>query len=141
MYNSYPYQPYQAYQAYQNYQPPIPQTYQQPSGAVQTPIVWITSEDAVRNYPVSPGGSVLFMNETEPYMYMKSADQLGKSTIIKKRLVDETEPKENNLKDYIKREEIESIIQDAVKQEVEKRMSEISFKPTKRKPVVVDEED
>ncbi len=141
-YGQYPYNNY-GYPMQQQYQqmPNIPQT--QAPATQQTPIVWVRSEDVVYNYPVSPGGSVLFMNETEPYMYMKSADQLGKSSVIKKRLVDETETKENkiDLKDYIKREEVVNIIQDAVRNEVEKRMSEISFKPTKRKPVIVDEEE
>lgn len=121
-------------------QPTVPSTMQ----TQQTPIVWVTTEDSVRNYPVAPGGSVLFMHENEPYMYMKSADQLGKANIIKKRLVDESETKDKpiDLTEYIKREEIENIIFDAVRNEVEKRMSEISFKPTKaRKPVIVDEED
>lgn len=122
-----------------NYQfqqmPTAYQQYQQQPSIPQTPIVWVSSEDVVRNYPIAPGGSVLFMNENEPYMYMKTADQLGKASIIKKRLVDETDEKESkvDLKEYIKREEIENLIQDAVKNEVEKRMSEISFKPTKRK--------
>lgn len=141
-YGQYPYNNY-GYPMQQQYQqmPNIPQT--QVPATQQTPIVWVRSEETVFNYPVAPGGSVLFMHETEPYMYMKSADQLGKSSIIKKRLVDETEEKENkiDLKDYIKREEVENIIQDAVRNEVEKRMSEISFKPTKRKPVIVDEEE
>lgn len=143
-YNQYPYN-YLYPQMPQMPQMQIPSYQQQQtsSNVAQTPIVWVTSEDTVRNYPVAPGGSVLFMNENEPYMYMKSADQLGKSTIIKKRLVDETDEKDSkvDLKDYIKKEEIENIIFDAVRNEVDKRMSEISFKPTKKKPVVVDEED
>ena len=127
--------PYYYPQFQQNIQPQV-----QPYQTQQTPIIWIASEDTVKNYPVAPGGSVLFMHENEPYMYMKCADQLGKATIIKKRLVDESENKED-LSDYIKREELENIIYDTVRNEVEKRMSEISFKPTKKKQVIVDEED
>lgn len=143
-YNQYPYNYlYPQMPQMPQMQMPSYQQQQASSNVPQTPIVWVTSEDTVRNYPVAPGGSVLFMNENEPYMYMKSADQLGKSTIIKKRLVDETDEKDSriDLKDYIKKEEIENIIFDAVRSEVDKRMSEISFKPTKKKPVVVDEED
>lgn len=143
-YNQYPYNYlYPQMPQMPQMQMPSYQQQQASSNVTQTPIVWVTSEDTVRNYPVAPGGSVLFMNENEPYMYMKSADQLGKSTIIKKRLVDETDEKDSriDLKDYIKKEEIENIIFDAVRSEVDKRMSEISFKPTKKKPVVVDEED
>ena len=72
---------------------------------------------------------------------MKSADSFGKSTIIKKKLVDETPETKTDFADFIKREEIEDIISKRVREEVEKRMSEISFKPTKQKKVVVEEEE
>ena len=43
------------------------------------------------------------MNQKEPYLYMKSVDQLGKTTFIKKRLVDESDTPENkiDLTEYI----------------------------------------
>lgn len=122
---------------------PMPQTMPQQS-ITSSGVIWITNEDTVRNYAVAPGGSVLFMHENEPYMYMKSADQFGKATIKKSRLVDESEShdKKVDLTEYIKREEIDSIITDKIQKEIEKKMSEISFKPTKAtKKVVVEEEE
>ena len=116
------------------------QTYQQPQmQPTQTTVIWAASEEFARQYPVAPGGTVYFMNESEPYFYAKSADIMGKPTFRKSRLLDETEPndKTTDLTNYVKREEIENIITDAVQKEVEKRISEISFKPT-RKPKVVD---
>lgn len=139
----YQYPSYQNYPQYQPYQ--MPQNQPMPSQSVQQPqtnaIIWVTSEDAVKNYPIAPGGSGFFMNENEPYLYMKSADSFGKSTIIKKKLVDETPETKTDFADFIKREEIEDIISKRVREEVEKRMSEISFKPTKQKKVVVEEEE
>lgn len=83
------------------------------------------------------------MNQKEPFLYAKSVDQLGKATFIKKRLVDESDNQENriDLKEYVRKEEIENMILDIVQKEVEKRVSQISFKPTKKKAIVVDEED
>jgi hypothetical protein len=74
---------------------------------------------------------------------MKSVDQLGKSTFIKKKLVDETEGKDSkiDLSEYIKREEIENLISDRIQAEVEKRMSEMSFKATKAKKRASDYEE
>ena len=74
---------------------------------------------------------------------MKSVDQLGKTTFIKKRLVDESDTPENkiDLTEYIKREELENLITDKIQKEVEKRVSQISFKPTKKKTVVVEDDE
>ena len=83
------------------------------------------------------------MNQSDDYLYLKSVDQLGKTTFIKKRLVDETETRENkvDLTGYIRKDEIESLIDSKIQAEVEKRVSEISFKPTKarRKPDIEEE--
>lgn len=131
-----------------NYQPNYPQ-YQQPM-MVQQPqiqhqiLAWVQNEDEGINFPLNAGQSIFLMNQREPYLYMKSVDQLGKSTFLKKRLVDESDNKEPtvDLSEYIRREEIENLISDRIQREVEKRVSEISFKPTKtKKQVIVDEED
>ena len=127
---------------YQNY-PSYQQQYQQPiqpmPPVVQpqvhaTPILdWVQSEDEAMNYPLNTGQSIFLMSQREPYLYMRSVDQLGKSTFIKKRLVDESDNKDSNLRDYIRREELDNLISDRIQREIEKRMSEISFKPTKKR--------
>ena len=38
----------------------------------------------------------------------------------------------DDLKAYVKTEEVENMIEDLVRDEVERRMSEISFKPTRK---------
>ncbi len=96
-------------------------------------LAWVQSEEEGVNFPLSAGQSIFLMNQRDPYLYMKSVDQLGKVTFVKKRLVDEGGTEEANLKDYIKREELENLISDKIQREVEKRFSEISFKPTKTK--------
>lgn len=144
MVNQYP----QYYQNYPNYQ----QQYQQPMQMVQQPVqqaqnqilAWVQSEDEGRNFPLGAGQSIFLMNQREPYLYMKSVDQLGKMTFIKKRLEDEGGSQDDkvDMSAFIRKEDIESLITDIVQREVEKRVSEISFKPTRpKKTVVVDDED
>jgi len=142
MYSSYPnyYQNYPNYQ--QNYQQPTQPT--QPSPPVQQSqiLAWVRSEEEGINFPLNAGQSIFLMNLNEPYLYMKSVDQLGKPTFIKKRLIDESDNKEVNLSEYIKKEEIDDLITNIVQKIVDKKMSEFSFKPTKaKKTVVVDDEE
>ena len=139
-------------QYYQNY-PAYQQQYQQPIQIPQ-PVVtqtqnqnqilaWVRDEKEAMDYLLSPGQSIFLMTQNEEYLFAKSCDQLGKTTFIKKRLVDESNPQDPsfNLKEYIRREELEDLITDRIQREVEKKMSEISFKPTKaRKQVIIDED-
>lgn len=132
---------------YGNYYPNYPYPMQQPiTQPVQQPqnqiLAWIKDEKEAIDFPLSAGQSIFLMSQTEPYLYMKSIDQLGKPTFLKKRLVDESENQEKvDLRNYIRKEEIEDLITDIIQREIEKKMSEISFKPTKaRKPVIIDED-
>lgn len=140
------------YQNYPNYQQQYQQPIQPVQPVMQQPIAqqptqqilaWVQSEEEGINFPLNAGQSIFLMNQKEPYLYMKSVDQLGKSTFIKKRLVDESDNQESkiDLKDYIRREELENLITDRIQREVEKRVSQISFKPTRKKSVVVDEDE
>lgn len=130
------YQSYPSY--YQNY-PNYQQQYQQPIQPappmpVQNQILaWVQSEEEGVNFPLNAGQSIFLMNQRDPYLYMKSVDQLGKVTFVKKLLVDESNNKDEELKDYIRREELENLISDKIQKEIDKRFSEISLKPTKTK--------
>ena len=137
---AYPNYPPQAQQI-PNQQPMTQPVQQMQSGQM---FVWVQSEKEAMDYPLSAGQSLFLMNQNDNYLYAKSVDQLGKSTFLKKRLVDESDNREPtvDLSEYIRREEIENLISDKIQREVEKRVSEISFKPTKtKKQVIVDEED
>jgi hypothetical protein len=123
-------QVYPQYYANYNYQQYPQQMVQQP---IQNQILtWVQSEEEAKNFPLPTNQSIFLMNQNDNYLYMKSVDQLGKTTFIKKRLVDETEGLEPkiDLSGYIRREEFENLIMDKIQQEVEKRVSEISFRPT-----------
>lgn len=138
------------YQNYPNYQQQCQQPIQvsqpisQPTQNIQNQILaWVASEEEGTNFPLNPGQSIFLMNQKEPYLYMKSVDQLGKTTFIKKRLIDESDTPDSkvDLREYIRREELDNLITDKIQKEVEKRVSQISFKPTKKKTVVEDDED
>lgn len=131
------YQP-QYYPNYNGYQPYPQSVIQQPSQIVQNQILtWVQSEEDAIKYPLSAGQSIFLMNQNEDYLYMKSVDQLGKTTFIKKKLIEESQPKDNekkvDLSPYVRKEEIDSIIKDIIQQEIDKRVSEMSFKATKTK--------
>ena len=145
-YSTYPnyYQNYPNYQ--QQYQQPIQvsQPISQPTQNIQNQILaWVASEEEGTNFPLNPGQSIFLMNQKEPYLYMKTVDQLGKTTFIKKRLVDESDTPDSkvDLREYIRREELDNLISDKIQKEVEKRVSQISFKPTKKRAVVEDDEE
>jgi hypothetical protein len=141
------------YQNYPNYQQQYQQPIQPVQPVMQQPIAqqptqqilaWVQSEEEGINFPLNAGQSIFLMNQKEPYLYMKSVDQLGKSTFIKKRLVDESDNQEPkiDLSEYIRKEELENLITNKIQKEVEKKISELSFKPTKaKKTIVVDDED
>ena len=150
-YPSYPYYQYPTYQ--QQYQQPIvpqqiPQSVSQTVS--QTPVqttpnqilAWVKDEKEAMDFPLSAGQSIFLMTQDESYLYGKSCDQLGKTTFIKKKLVDESNKPESkvDMSEYIRREEIENLITDRIQREVEKRVSEISFKPTKTRKQLVEED-
>jgi predicted phage tail protein len=124
---TYPYYPAQIPQQ-------ITQPVQQPIQANQNQLIMalVQTEKEAVNYPLLPNQSMFLMNQREPYLYMKAVDQLGKITFVKKKLLDESDNNEKDT-DFIKREEIENLISDRIQKEIEKKMSEISFKPTKNK--------
>lgn len=138
----YPY--YQSYPAYQQqYQQPIQVQQPIPIQQQNQVLAWIKDDKEAVDYPLSPGQSIFLMTQNEDHLYAKACDQLGKTTLIRKKLIDEGNDQEQkiNLNEYIRREEIDNLISDKIQRELEKKMSEISFKPTKaRKQVIIDEE-
>lgn len=63
----------------QPYQMP---TYQQPAQQMQqTSIIWISGEREALAYPVAPNNAVTLWSQTEPVVYLKSADATGKPSL------------------------------------------------------------
>ena len=97
-------------------------------------IDYVQGELGATIYPVAYGQEAILLDMDDPNrIYRKSRDSSGKVTPLEKcKIVPEEEqkPTEINLKEYVKVDDIIDIVADAVQTEVDKRLSEISFKPT-----------
>lgn len=103
-----------AYNFFPNYQYPMYQNMQNQNAS----FVSVRSEDEARNYPVAPGNSVTFRNETEPYIYTKTMgiSQFDNPSFVKYKLVKEepanqpSEPAEDKLAGYVTKTEFEAVL-------------------------------
>ena len=116
---NYMYQGYQPYQMMQNNG--YPQQVQQSAGFVS-----VRGINEARNYPVAPGNSVTFKDETAPYVYTKTMgfSQLDRPTFEVFRLVKEDYSEEKPAPAPDVRKELDSL-----KAEVDRlktRMEEIN---------------
>ena len=129
--------------------------------ATQGGFVRVRSENEARMYPVAPGNSVTFIDETGPYCYCKTVNmgQLDRPIFEKYRLVkeeDATQPVEAqekpdnapaiDLSKYAKKQDIEAFRGDieAMKQDIETFRSDLyglaGKKTTSRKKEVTPDE-
>lgn len=130
-YNQFPigYQPYQMYQQYQ--QPVQNQQQVQQSQQVQNGgFVSVQNESEAKNYPVAPGTSVTFRDESAPYIYTKTMgfSQLDRPVFEKFKLVKENEatPEKSSDVEYIRKNELEKLNADFVhKSELNKLKQEV----------------
>lgn len=90
---AYPYYPASYNPAFNPFQGQNPVGYnQQPTQQIQNGgLVSVRSEDEARNYPVAPGNSVTFKNESAPFVYTKTMgfSQLDRPVFERFRLVKE----------------------------------------------------
>ena len=92
-------------------------------------------------YQVENGQEVILMDMDNPYVYKKKRGSDGKLEPIQKfRLVQEevNQNPEVDMKDFVKQSEIEMIVAKLVKSEVDKKLSEITLKPSTSKKKVED---
>lgn len=94
------YMPYYNAQPQDTYNPQQQMNPQAMQNRMQNGFVRVQSEEQARQYPVSQGTSVIFIDENAPYCYTKTMDmsQLDKPRFEKYRLVKETtgEPHQEN---------------------------------------------
>ena len=87
-------------------------------------------------YQVENGQEVILMDMDNPYVYKKKRGLDGKLEQMEKyRLVQEemNQAPEVDMKDFVKQSEIEMIVAKLVKNEVDKKLSEITLKPSTSK--------
>lgn len=118
-----------------NYQQPYIPQYQQPQNSL-----WVQGKAGALAVNCPAGQSMVLLDSEAPFAYKKETDVTGKPLPLETyRLVkeDEQEKPKADLKEYIKREEIEDIITDklneVVRDEVDRRLSEFTFKPNNRR--------
>ena len=122
---------------------------QQQTQSVQTPIqqsglILVQSEQEARAYPVAPGNSITFKDESQPYCYVKKMgfNQLDRPTFERYRLVKEDIPPAQETPErgaeYALKADMEALREeiDALK---EKLRSQTEKKPSKMKKLT--EED
>ncbi len=118
--------------------PQVPTTPQQPT-IPQMKLDTVSGRTAVDVYNVDPGQEVILFDIDNPMVYKKQRGLDGKLTQEEYDLIPHVnEVKEDkpkiNLDEYMKAEDIQSLIDEKVKEEVDRRLSEISFAPkTNRK--------
>ena len=133
--------PYPYYQSYPNYNQMYLQqqlqSMQQPQQANQTPqiqnggFVMVKDINEAMNYPVAPGNSVTFKNESQPYIYTKTLgfSQLDQPMFeIFKLVKEENELPKEEIKEELPVIEYLSIDEaEKLKTEIENLKTEIGF--------------
>lgn len=128
---------------YQNYQNQLNQQYQQLQNMQQQQqrmiVDFVQGEASADVFPVNNGQRVFLFDIDNPYVYKKERDMNG--TLIKSKFLlveqKEEEPAKEkvDLTEYVKADDVAQMIADAV----DKKMSEYTLKPTKKKPVAEEE--
>lgn len=88
-------------------QPFNTQTYYQPAQPKPSPVSY-ASEEEVKGYFLSPNMQVFALDKEQPVFYIKTADNLGRSTLTKYRfeeIVENVQPQENV--EYLTKSDIE----------------------------------
>lgn len=115
-------------------------------------IQWVQGEAAALAYPVAPGNTVILMDSDNPVVYKKSTDEHGKplpmdiydlhkrETSVNTTAAPSTPTIDTSM--FVKKSEIESFIAERIEKELDKRVSNLSFKPaTKKRRTDEDEEE
>lgn len=96
----------------------------------------VQGELAANMYPTDNGQEAILIDMDNPFVYHKKRGIDGKLEPMKKfRLVEvEDKPEEQkiDLSGFVKQEEIENIVEKLVREEVEKKLSEVTLKPSRR---------
>ena len=146
IYNAYqnPYPQY--YPQYAPQSPYLPQNQQvisnpnnvpsaRPQSNLATKFDVVQGELAANMYQTENGQEVILVDMDNPFVYRKKRGLDGKLEPMEKyKLVKEEQEKpEFDLKDFVKQEEIGAIVENMVKKEIDKKLSEITLKPSTRK--------
>ena len=145
----YPYQPNYFGNPY-GYQQPVTQATPPRQPQIQQGLVMVQSEQEARSYPVAPGNSITFKDETAPFCYVKTMgfSSLDRPTFERYRLVKEESPQEpaggpqsgeslteSILQRYATKEELAEL-----REALEAVKAKLAAKPTVKKKQEADDE-
>ena len=122
----------------------VPNSVQAGQPASSSNIQWVQGESSALAYPVAPGNTVILMDSDEPVVYKKSTDEHGKPLpmdvydLVKRPLNSSTTPN-IDLSEYMKKSDVEQYIKERLDKELDRRVSQLSFKPATRKKKSDDE--
>lgn len=128
------YQPYPTNFNFQNQQPQQMASPINPSSS----ITWVIGQAGAEAHPVVPGVEAAFFDSTAPVVYFKKIGLDGKPEYLKVydmvlREDKPEEPEKLDLSKYITRDEFIDLVTVTTRAEIEKAMSEVSLKPSKKK--------
>lgn len=112
-----PYQQYSAYQPqYSSYNQPQNQANSQVSmPTMQVNLIQVEGDDFVTQFPLAPGTSQMFIKRDDTRLYIKSVSNSGEATTV---FYDRQPPaptkKDFNPDEYVRRDEIGSIVKAAI---------------------------
>lgn len=116
-----------------------PQFYTQPA----TKSIYYASEDEIRGYILQPNNQIMAIDREKPFFYIKSADNLGRSTMSKYKFEEvreseEIPPKSDyltkaDLNGLVRREDLETL---ALKSDLEE-LKKIVLRGVKNEPAKV----
>ena len=128
-----PYQTPQVYPTYFQNQPQMSSPLHSTSS-----ITWVIGKSGADAHPVVPGNEVALFDSTAPVVYFKKIGLDGKPEYLKiydMVLREEKDESVNqlDLSKFITRDEFVDLVTSTTRSEVEKAISEISLKPSKKK--------
>lgn len=157
-YSGYSYAPLQGPAAYSptmlppQQLPNIPQNVSTVAPGSNSNISWVQGREGALAYPVAPGNTVILMDSDNPVVYKKSADEHGKPLpmdeyeLRKKNSSSNSSPTTSSTPSvdmslYVKKSELETYVNERIRKELDKRVSNLSFKPATKKRRPEDEEE
>ena len=101
-------------------------------------IIWVIGKSGADAHPVVPGNEVALFDSTAPVVYFKKIGLDGKPEYLKVydmvlREEKDESAKQLDLSKFITRDEFVDLVTSTTRAEVEKAISEISLKPSKKK--------
>lgn len=96
----------------------------------------VQGELAANMYEILNGQEVILIDRDNPFVYKRRRTPDGKLEPLEKyklAKVEEQEKPEIDFNGFVRKEDIELIVENAVRNEMEKKLSEITLKPSTRK--------